>query len=424
MPRIAAALLAVSLAALSGCAHGERGSGEPASPAAPPPSLTPTSPDGPAGNRGPAGAVSAPAPEPVPEPAPRPPLPPEASETAISLPITVAAVGDVMMGSTFPDESGSMLPEADGRRLFVEVQPLLAAADVAFGNLEGPLLDGGTSGKCAHAKPGRCYAFRTPTRFARRLQEAGFSVMSLANNHAGDFGEEGRASTRMALERLGIRYAGAPGEVARMEVRGAKVALVAFSTSSGTNDLRDLSEAARIVSDAAREADIVVVSFHGGGEGADRQHVLRGSEEFLGEDRGDLRAFARTVVDAGADLVIGHGPHVVRGMEVLNGRLVAYSLGNFATYGGMNLSGPNGLTLVLEVRLARDGAFLGGRVQPVRQEKPGGPQIDSTGAIIPVLRDLSRADFGPTAVRVADDGTLSPPAVASGRAGGDSIRPP
>jgi hypothetical protein len=194
-----------------------------------------------------------------------------------------------------------------------------------------------------------------------------------------------------------------------MEVRGVKVALVAFSTSSGTNDLRDLPEAARIVSDATREADIVVVSFHGGGEGADRQHVLQGSEEFLGEDRGDLRAFARTVIDAGADLVIGHGPHVVRGMEVLNGRLVAYSLGNFATYGGMNLSGPNGLTLVLEVRLARDGAFLGGRVHPVLQEKPGGPRIDPGGAIVPILRDLSRADFGPTAVRVADDGTLSPP---------------
>jgi poly-gamma-glutamate capsule biosynthesis protein CapA/YwtB (metallophosphatase superfamily) len=332
------------------------------------------------------------------------------------LPITVAAVGDVMMGSTFPDETGGMLPPQDGALLFAEVQPLLAAADVAFGNLEGPLVDGGTSEKCAHAKPGRCYAFRTPTRYALHLQDAGFRVMSVANNHAGDFGEEGRTSTRRALDMVGIQYAGAPGEVARLDVRGTKVALVAFSTSGGTNDLRDLVEAARIVREAAAQADVVIVSFHGGGEGADRQHVLPGKEEFLGEDRGDLRAFARTVVDAGADLVIGHGPHVVRGMEVQHGRLVAYSLGNFATYGGMNLTGPNGLTLVLEVRLARDGAFLGGRIHPARQERPGGPKLDPEGAIVPLVRDLSRADFGPTAVQVADDGTLSAPAPAAAAA--------
>jgi hypothetical protein len=411
--RIAAALAAaVSLAASAACAHAHR---PPAS--GPPPSLTPTSPDGPAANRHAAPGTAVPAPPPEPEPAPTPAPPPETSSTTPVLPITVAAVGDVMMGSTFPDETGGLLPPEDGRLLFAEVQPLLAAADVAFGNLEGPLADGGTSEKCAHAKPGRCYAFRTPARYAGRLQDAGFGVVSLANNHAADFGEAGRASTRLALERVGIRYAGAPGEVARMEVRGTRVALVAFSTSGGTNDLRDLPEAARIVGEAAREADVVVVSFHGGAEGADRQHVPPGTEEFLGEDRGDLRAFARTVVAAGADLVIGHGPHVVRGMEVLNGRLIAYSLGNFATYGGMNLSGPNGLTLVLEVRLAKDGAFLGGRIHPAVQEKPGGPRLDPAGAIIPVVRELSRADFGPTAVQVAEDGTLRPPAPPAADAG-------
>jgi hypothetical protein len=114
-------------------------------------------------------------------------------------------------------------------------------------------------------------------------------------------------------------------------------------------------------------------------------------------------------VDAGADLVLGHGPHVVRGMEVYRGRLVAYSLGNFATYGGMNLSGPNGLSLVLEARLARDGAFLGGRIHPARQERPGGPRLDPAGAVIPAVRRLSEEDFGPSAVSVEDDGTLAPP---------------
>jgi hypothetical protein len=344
-----------------------------------------------------------PAPEPEPEPAPQPP-----PEAASGLPVTIAAVGDVMMGSALQD-SGGVLPPDDGASLLAEVQPILAAADVAFGNLEGPLADSGTSAKCARSRPGRCYAFRTPTRYAARLREAGFSVMSLANNHAGDLGEEGRISTRAALDQVGIRHAGAVGEVARLEVRGTRVALLAFSTSGGTNDLRDLAEAARLVGEAAREADVVVVSFHGGAEGAAHQHVPAGPEEFLGEDRGDLRAFARTVVAAGADLVLGHGPHVVRGLEVLDGRLVAYSLGNFATYGGMNLSGPNGLTLVLEVRLARDGRFLSGRIHAARQERPGGPRLDPSGEVIPLLRALSEQDFGSAAAVVLEDGTIEPP---------------
>ncbi|MFO0585308.1 MAG: CapA family protein [Anaeromyxobacter sp.] len=322
------------------------------------------------------------------------------------------------MGTTFPDETGGGLPPDDGAALLAEVAPILQAADVAFVNLEGPLVDGGTSEKCAKSKPGRCYAFRTPPRFVGNLTEAGVNVVSLANNHASDFGEAGRASTRAALDTRGIRYSGAPGEVARFDLRGTRVALVAFSTSGGQNDLRDLPEAERIVKEAAATADVVIVSMHGGAEGAGYQRVPPGKEEFLGEDRGDLRAFARKVVAAGADLVIGHGPHVVRGMELVDGRLVAYSLGNFCTYGGMNLSGPNGLTLVLEVRLAKDGRFLGGTIHPGRQERPGGPKLDPSGEVIRAVRELSRADFGASAVEVSDDGTIAaPPAPAAVPAG-------
>lgn len=328
---------------------------------------------------------------------------------ADAFPIVVAAGGDVMLGTTFPDETGGLLPPDDGRTLLAEVAPLLAAADVAFANLEGPLIDGGVSEKCKASRAGRCWAFRMPERYGALLGAAGLDVVSLANNHINDFGEEGRLRTREVLDRNGIRYSGAVGEVAQLEVRGARVAVVAFSTSGATNDLRDLEDAAWLVELARREADLVVVSMHGGAEGADFQHVPAGPEEFLGEDRGDLRAFARAVVDAGAALVLGHGPHVVRGMEVYRGRLVAYSLGNFATYGGMNLKGPNGLTLVLEVRLGADGTFLGGRVHPARQERPGGPRLDPAGEVIPLLRRLSEEDFGADAVQVADDGTLSPP---------------
>jgi len=322
--------------------------------------------------------------------------------------ITFALVGDLMLGSTFPDEAG--LPPDDARGQLAEAAPVIAAADLAFGNLEGPMLEGGASAKCARAKPGRCYAFRMPTRYAARLREAGFDAVSVANNHAGDFGGEGRASTRRALAAAGIASSGEPGDVARLEARGRRVALVAFATSEATNDLRDVEAARTLVSTLSREGDLVVVSFHGGAEGAAAQHVPPGPEEFYGEARGDLRRFARAVVEAGAALVFGHGPHVVRGMELHRGRLIAYSLGNFATYGAFNLSGPNALAPVLEVRVAADGSFRGGRVHAFRQEKPGGPRRDPSGEVILRLRDLSREDFGPTAVQVLEDGTLPPPA--------------
>jgi hypothetical protein len=405
MKRLTLALLL----ALGACAHRAPGPSG-ATPRAPDPAAAPPATSAPPTDGG--GAAEAPPPDAEP---PVAGAPDDAAEReAAASPITIAAVGDVMLGSSFPDETGGLLPPRDGEDLLAEVAPLLSGADLAFANLEGPLLDAGPSEKCARSKPGRCYAFRVPTRYGRHLQRAGVDVVSLANNHVGDFGDLGRASTRSTLDALGIRYSGAPGEVARLEARGRRIAVVAFSTSAGTNDVRELAEAARLVREAQATADLVVVSFHGGAEGADRQHVPPGREEFLGEDRGDLRAFARVVVDAGADLVLGHGPHVVRGMEVVSGRLVAYSLGNFATYGGFNLSGPNGLTLVLEVRLAPDGAFLGGRIHPGRQERPGGPRLDPAGTVIPIVRRLSQEDFGAAAVRVEDDGTLAPPPAAAG----------
>jgi poly-gamma-glutamate capsule biosynthesis protein CapA/YwtB (metallophosphatase superfamily) len=335
--------------------------------------------------------------------APAPPGPDE---------ITVALVGDVMLGSTFPEDA--VLPPDDGRGLLAEAAPVLAAADLALGNLEGPLLEGGESEKCRRSRPGRCYAFRMPVRYAERLREAGFDAMSLANNHAGDFGPEGRASTRRALDAAGVGHSGEPGDVARLEVRGRRVALVAFATSDATHDLRDVAAARALVAALASEGDLVLVSFHGGAEGAAAQHVPEGPEEFYGEPRGDLRAFARAMVEAGAALVFGHGPHVVRGLELHRGRLVAYSLGNFATWGSFNLSGPNGLAPILEVRLAPDGTFRGGRVHPFRQERPGGPRRDPSGEVIRRLRELSREDFGASAVEVSEDGALAPPPPAPG----------
>jgi poly-gamma-glutamate capsule biosynthesis protein CapA/YwtB (metallophosphatase superfamily) len=318
--------------------------------------------------------------------------------------ITLAAVGDIMLGSTWPD--ASLLPPNDGANLLDEVKPFLSSADIAFGNLEGPMIDGGTSLKCPPERA-NCYAFRVPTRYGRYLRDAGFDVMSLANNHALDFGAEGRLSSARTLDAVGIAHSGAVGDIARLTVRGKKIALIAFATYDTSYNLNKVEAAIKVVAELVATSDIVIVSFHGGAEGAARQRVPYGAEMFFGENRGDLRRFARAMIDAGADLVIGHGPHVVRGMEIYRNRLIAYSLGNFATYGRFNLTGPLGLSLVLRVRFAMDGTFLGGKIIPVKQEKPGGPRLDPEGEIIPLVRQLSLQDFGASAAKVADDGTLS-----------------
>jgi hypothetical protein len=317
--------------------------------------------------------------------------------------ISIAAVGDTMLGST---AQGRGLPVNDGAEMISGLTPTLSSTDIAFGNLEGAMIDGGVQTKCGpNAK--FCYTFSMPTRYARYLKEAGFDVVSLANNHSSDFGAEGRASTRKVLDSLGIIHAGADTtDIPILNIKGKKIAVVAFATNPISLNLIDVENSKRVVADVARKVDIVIVSFHGGAEGSAAQHVPYGSETYLGGARGDLRKFTRAVVDAGADLVLGHGPHVVRGMEVYKNRLIVYSLGNFAFY-RFPFAGPTALSLILETNIGMDGAFLGGRIHPLAQDGQSGPRPDKTGAIFNVVRQLSKEDFGATAVRVADDGTIS-----------------
>jgi len=320
--------------------------------------------------------------------------------------ITIAAVGDVMLGSTYRAHGGRIeLPPDDGANLLAAVTPLLSRADVAFGNLEGPLADGGVTHKCGAGKS--CFAFRSPTHFGRLLKSAGFSVVSLANNHALDFGSEGRTSTVRTLDELGIAHSGGVGDIAHLVVKGRRIALIAFSTGGPSYNLNDLSASENAVRQLVAGGELVVVSFHGGAEGASRQHVPPGVETFHHENRGDLRRFAHAMIDAGASLVLGHGPHVVRGLELYRDHPIAYSLGNFATYGAMHLAGPTRLSLVLEVSLGADGRFVGGRVHPLVQPGLGGPVQDPDGKVIAVVQRLSRQDFAGSALALSDEGVLS-----------------
>lgn len=322
-------------------------------------------------------------------------------------PITISAVGDIMMASPFPNDS--RMPPNDGADLFKEVAPILTAADIAFGNLEGPIIDSGISSKC---RPGstKCFSFRTPTRYGKYLKEAGFDVMSVANNHAGDFGLAGRTSTQKVLDEQGIKYAGTldpPATTAYLEVKGKRVAFIGFGHNNGMPSINDLAGARQLVLDAQKKADIVVVSFHGGAEGTGAQNVPNRNEIFLGENRGNLPAFTHTVIDAGADLVLGHGPHVLRGMEIYKERLVVYSMGNFCTYGWFGLAAETALSKIVEAKLDADGKFISGKLHAVKQEGRGGPLLDKTGAAIKVVRNLSVTDFGDNAPKIADDGTVT-----------------
>ncbi len=334
-------------------------------------------------------------------PAPKPKLAAVKKSTGPKIPegvVAIVATGDIVMGST-PN-----LPSDGGRSFFSDVETDLAG-DVVLGNLEGTLSTGGGS-KCGKGST-NCFAFQTPPSYARWLQEAGFTVMNLANNHAYDFGAAGLRQTTDALAGVGLEWTGRPGQITVQKVGGIRIAVVGFAPYPWAQSLTDIAAAKKLVRKAARSADVVVVTMHAGAEGSDRQHVTRGTELFLGENRGDSMRFAHAVVDAGADLVVGSGPHVLRGMEWYKGRLIAYSLGNFAGYKVFSLGGPLSTSGILRVTLRGDGKFEAGRLVPTHLVGPGLPAIDPAEAAHGVVRTLSREDFGARAVKISRDGILS-----------------
>jgi poly-gamma-glutamate capsule biosynthesis protein CapA/YwtB (metallophosphatase superfamily) len=318
--------------------------------------------------------------------------------------ISIAAVGDMMIGTDYPENH---LPDDDGVAFLAGVAPWLWPVDLAFGNLEGVLVDGGEPGKkCSNPKA--CYLFRSPSRYAFHYRAAGFDVLSLANNHARDFGEEGRTATMQALTDAGIYHSGREGDFASFEVKGLRVAVLAYAVTKNSNMLLDYLRAEQTVQEFAATHDIVIVSFHGGAEGRDVTRLPFADEEYYGEPRGDVVRFARMVVDAGADLVIGHGPHVVRAMERYKDRLIAYSLGNFATYYGISVAGIKGVAPILITTLDDEGRFVDGEIISTHQLRPAGPTLDREGRALKLIRGLSIEDFGNPGLTFHPDGRITP----------------
>ncbi len=340
------------------------------------------------------------------EPLRRPP-PPKAEA-----PVRMSFVGDISPGTiTLP---GGVPPDS-GRGLLARVTGLLEG-DLVVGNFESTVGDTGTPSKCRQRDGSirqNCYAFVSPTHLLQRLREAGFTHLNLANNHANDLGPVGREQAERAFEALGIRTYG-PLERISIDTlyRGDSitvVGLVGFTTYPHSYNLLDIAESEAVIGSVRPVVDVLIATFHGGGEGAEAVRTPRGME-FLGrEPRGDLRRWARAVIDAGADAVIGHGPHVLRGIEFYLGRPIVYSLGNFATYRGFNLTGPLGVTAVLHLELGPEGAFRAARLHPLIQRPRMGPEPDPEAKGIKLMQRLSREDFGESGAVVTDAGEILPP---------------
>lgn len=320
--------------------------------------------------------------------------------------ITIAAVGDLMLGSAYPDSS--KLPPDSAKQSFTVAKPYFKDADIVFGNLEGTLLD---QGDPATYKKNLtvAYLFRMPTYYGRVFKDAGFNLLSVANNHITDFGDIGCTSTTKMLDTLGIHYAGLDScPTSIFERDGVKYGFCSFAPNAHTIPLLEMKHAAHIVRELKQQCNIVIVSFHGGAEGALYEHVPFKMESYMGAKRGDVYAFAHAVIDAGADIVLGNGPHVSRAMEIYNNRLIAYSLGNFCTYKSVSVAGVCSMAPLLKVKLNRQGEFIGGNIIAFNQTHQYGLMRDTLNSVVKRIRMLTEKDFPETGLDIDEDGAITP----------------
>lgn len=333
--------------------------------------------------------------------APSQPASSEPVSTAPTTPqgtVTISAVGDTMLGTT--DQ-----PAPSPSTYFNSVKSSIPA-DVAFSNLEGTLTDQ-TSGKCATLPAGTCYEFKLPPSYAKYYKQAGFTMMSNGNNHAFDFWQAGLDDTVAALDHVGLDHTGRTTEITYVDVRGIRTAWIGFGPYPNNAPLNDFTKARQLIHKADANADLVVVSMHAGAEGSGAQHLTGADEIYYGENRGNPEAFARTAIDAGADLVLGSGPHVLRAMEFYKHRLIAYSLGDFAGYHNFGIDGVLGVSAILRVKLDATGKFVSGRIIPVTLVGAGQPVLDSSNTAVSVISQLSREDIGARSPRISASGVIS-----------------
>jgi len=329
--------------------------------------------------------------------------------------LSIIGVGDIMMGLNFPEDN-PVLPKQDGALTFSDVKEILRDADLTTGNLEGVLMNqGGTPKPCCQKtnKSSNCYCFRSPEHYTNHLLDAGFDYVSVSNNHSGDFGLDGRECTQRALDEAKLAYAGFQKtcEYKILELNGVRYGFASFSVSSGTLTVFDTKKAQEIIGLLRDSSDIVIATMHIGAEGAKYTHITRSMEKFLGDNRGNPYEFARTAIDAGADIVFGHGPHVPRAIDMYKGKFIAYSLGNFATSTSVNINGVSGYAPIVKVIVdKKTGNFVEGQIYSFVQKGNKGdrkPTKDDKGLCIKLMKDLTEKDIPEAPVSISDDGKIT-----------------
>jgi hypothetical protein len=327
--------------------------------------------------------------------------------------VRFCAGGDVSLGTNLDTtwaigRGVSALP--DPRELLAPLMPLLADANVILLNVEGAIGAGRAPRKCDR-RSRLCFALRQPPAAAaalRHINDSAIVVGNVANNHAHDAGDAGLLETRRRLTQAGVLVTGADTMATLVPVaEGDTIAVLGFSpwTIAG---ITDLDAVRRHVSLAAERYGRVIVTMHIGAEGPTARHTPDKIERFAGENRGNSVAFARTAVQAGASLVIGSGPHVLRAIE-WNGRsLIAHSLGNLVTYGPFNHSGYNDHGALLCATIAPNGGVRDAVLRSTIQRPPGLVQADSTNLGAQDVAELSRRDFPKTGAAISPSGEIKP----------------
>lgn len=314
--------------------------------------------------------------------------------------LRLKAVGDIIPGTNYPDYR--LHPRKE--KLFAEVEPLLEDAEIVFGNFESTLTNATIASK--QMGSGLVFAFRTPPDYSHLLKEVGFDILNVSNNHSFDFGDRGFQDTVANIERAGIRAIGEKDKIVYTYHEGMKIAWLGLSYFPKQNSILNMSHALALVEEAEANADMVILSIHAGAEGTEAMHVSDRVEYFYGENRGNLVQFSRRAIDAGADLILGHGPHVPRGLELYRHKLIAYSLGNFLGYKTLSTQAQLSYSLVLEVEFNERGDFLSGQIHPVRLQQDGIPRPSDRGETIELMRYLTQTDFPHTPLTITPEGQI------------------
>ncbi|MBV6624571.1 MAG: CapA family protein [Rivularia sp. (in: Bacteria)] len=315
--------------------------------------------------------------------------------------IVIKAVGDVIPGTNYPNYR---LPNDYNNLIPKPVRGYLSEADILFGNFETTLTNYRYSAK--DVSRGQVFAFRSPPEYAKLFSEVGFNVFNIANNHARDFGMVGFKDTMNNLKNTGIETLGHKNQILFLEKNNNKIAMIGFAPYEFYNSIHDLETAKALVKKARKQANIVIISMHVGAEGTGALHTKNRTEYFYGENRGNSIKFARTMIDAGADLVLGHGPHVPRAMEMYKGKLIAYSLGNFLGYRTLSTVAQAGYSMILEVKMSPKGNVEKAKIIPVRMDRQGIPYIDQNFNTVQLVRYLNKTDFPDSSVKINQKGEL------------------